>query len=362
MSPLSDFFVGDDGQPFWSRLMDKLSPDMAIDLGTANTLIYVKGHGVVLNEPSVVALEEDRGIKRVLAVGREAKAMLGRTPENVRAVRPLRDGVIADFRVAEEMIQFFVNKASSGSSFLSPRVIVCVPSGSTPVERRAIEESVAVSGARKVFMIEEPVAAAIGVGLPIGEARGSMVVDIGGGTTEVAIIALNGIAYSCSVRVGGDVFDEAIVHYAREKHQLLIGDSTAERVKLSIASAVMPKSEHDDITDKIRGRDVISGIPQEMTIKRSECAAALQSPLNEIINALRHALEATSPELSADIIDQGMVITGGGALLHGLDRFLYEKTRVNVTIADEPLLSVVKGGGLCLESPLFMRTMLIRNN
>jgi rod shape-determining protein MreB len=337
----------------FSNLLGKMSSDMAIDLGTANTLVYVKGRGIVLNEPSVVAIVDQRGRKQVLAVGDEAKLMLGRTPGNIEAIRPLRDGVIADFEIAEEMIKHFIRKVHNRRSFASPQVIVCVPSGSTAVERRAIQESAESAGARRVFLIEEPMAAAIGAGLPVTEPTGSMVVDIGGGTTEVAVLSLGGIVYSRSVRVGGDKMDEAIISYIRRNHNLLIGESTAERVKKEIGTA-KPPEEGVGRTMEVKGRDLMNGVPKELVINQMQIAESLAEPVGAIIEAVKVALEHTAPELAADIVDKGIVLTGGGALLGDLDQVLREATGLPVSIADEPLSCVALGTGRALEE---MRTL-----
>jgi rod shape-determining protein MreB len=297
-----------------SHLLGMLSADMAIDLGTANTLVYVKGRGIVLNEPSVVAIADVRGKKQVLAVGDEAKMMLGRTPGNIQAIRPLRDGVIADFEVAEEMIKHFIRKVHNRRSFASPQIIVCVPSGSTAVERRAIQESAESAGARRVFLIEEPMAAAIGAGLPVTEPTGSMVVDVGGGTTEVAVLSLGGIVYARSVRVGGDKMDEAIIAYIRRNHNLLVGEASAERIKKDIGSAC-PPDDGEGETMEIKGRDLMNGVPKELVISERQVAESLAEPVGSIVEAVKVALEHTAPELAADIVDKGIVLTGGGALL-----------------------------------------------
>jgi rod shape-determining protein MreB len=341
----------------FSRLFGFLSADMAIDLGTANTLVYVKGKGVVLNEPSVVALVEHRGRKQVLAVGEEAKLMLGRTPGNIQAIRPLRDGVIADFEVAEEMIKYFIRKVHNRRSFASPLVIVCVPSGSTAVERRAIQESAESAGARRVFLIEEPMAAAIGAGLPVTEPTGSMVVDIGGGTTEVAVLSLGGIVYSRSVRVGGDKMDEAIIAYIRRNHNLLIGESSAERIKEEIGSAYPPE-DGDGRTMEIKGRDLMNGVPKELLISERQISESIAEPVGAIIDAVKVALEHTAPELAADIVDKGIVLTGGGALLTNIDFVLRHATGLAVTIADDPLSCVALGTGRVLEQMRTMRNVL----
>ena len=328
--------------------MGLFSSDMAIDLGTANTLVYVKGKGIVLNEPSVVAIEEIRGKKQVLAVGNEAKQMLGRTPGNIQAIRPLRDGVIADFEIAEEMIKYFIRKVHNRRSFASPMVIICVPSGSTAVERRAIQESAEAAGAIKVRLIEEPMAAAIGAGLPVTEPTGSMVVDIGG-TTEVAVISLGGIVYARSVRVGGDKMDDAIISYIRRNHNLLVGESSAERIKKEIGSACSPE-EGEGRSIEIRGRDLMNGVPKEITITERQIAEGLADPVAQIVEAVKVALENTAPELAADIVDKGIVLTGGGGLLSNLDQVLRNATGLPVSIAENPLACVVKGTGSALDN------------
>ncbi len=333
----------------WQRLMGLFSSDMAIDLGTANTLVYVKGKGIVLNEPSVVAIEEVRGKKQVLAVGNEAKQMLGRTPGNIQAIRPLRDGVIADFEIAEEMIKYFIRKVHNRRSFASPMVIICVPSGSTAVERRAIQESAEAAGAIKVRLIEEPMAAAIGAGLPVTEPTGSMVVDIGGGTTEVAVISLGGIVYARSVRVGGDKMDDAIISYIRRNHNLLVGESSAERIKKEIGSACPPE-EGEGRSIQIRGRDLMNGVPKEITITERQIAEGLADPVAQIVEAVKVALENPAPELAADIVDKGIVLTGGGGLLSNLDQVLRNATGLPVSIAENPLACVVKGTGSALDN------------
>ena len=322
--------------------------DMAIDLGTANTLVYVKGRGIVLNEPSVVAMVHSRGKSKVLAVGDEAKQMLGRTPGNIEAIRPLRDGVIADFKVAEEMISHFIKKVHNRRSFARPQMIVSVPTGSTEVERRAIEDSAESAGARRVFLIEEPMAAAIGAGLPVTEATGSMVVDIGGGTTEVAVLSLGGIVYSRSVRVGGDKMDEAIISYIRRNSNLLVGEGSAERIKKQIGSAC-PPSDGDGKEMEIKGRDLLNGVPKELVINQRQISESLAEPVGAIIEAVKVALEQTPPELAADIAEKGIVLTGGGGLLGNLDFVLRHATGLAVSIADEPLSCVALGTGRCLE-------------
>lgn len=335
-----------------------MSADMAIDLGTANTLVYVRGQGIVLNEPSVVAITVVQGRKHVLAVGEEAKMMLGRTPGNIMAIRPLRDGVIADFEVAEEMIKHFIRKVHNRRSFASPQMVICVPSGSTAVERRAIQESAESAGARKVALIEEPMAAAIGAGLPVTEPTGSMVVDIGGGTTEVAVISLGGIVYSRSVRVGGDKMDDAIINYIRRTHNLLIGESTAERIKKEIGSACPPEEGEGRLME-IKGRDLMNGVPKELVISERQIAEALAEPVGAIIDAVKGALEHTAPELAADIVDRGIVMTGGGSLLSNLDYVLRYATGLAVTVADDPLSCVALGTGQALENMKKLQGVLV---
>ena len=331
-----------------SRLMGMMSNDMAIDLGTANTLVYVAGRGIVLNEPSVVAIIDQKGKKQVLAVGQEAKQMLGRTPSNIEAIRPLRDGVIADFEVAEEMIKHFINKVHNRRSFAHPQIIVCVPSGSTAVEQRAIQESAESAGARRVFLIEEPMAAAIGAGLPVTEAKGSMVVDVGGGTTEVAVLSLGGIVYAKSVRVGGDKMDEAIIAYIRRNHNLLIGESSAEAIKMGIGSAMAPEDGNGQVME-IRGRDLMNGVPKEIVISERQIAESLAEPVGAIIETVKIALENTPPELAADIVDKGIMLTGGGGLLTNVDHVLRHATGLPISIAEEALTCVALGTGRALE-------------
>ena len=342
----------------FSKLMGWISADMAIDLGTANTLVYLRGQGVVLNEPSVVAIAEIKGKKQVLAVGDEAKLMLGRTPGNIHATRPLRDGVIADFDVAEHMIKHFIRKVHQRKSFVSPQVIVCVPSGSTAVERRAIQESAESAGARRVYLIEEPMAAAIGAGLPVTEPTGSMVVDIGGGTTEVAVLSLGGIVYSRSVRVGGDKMDEAIVGYVRRTQNLLIGESTSERIKKEIGSACPPDEGEGKVVE-VKGRDLMNGVPKELILSERQISEALADPVGVIVEAVRVALEHTAPELAADIVDKGIVLTGGGGMLANLDYVLRHATGLPVSVAESPLSCVAIGTGRCLEEMHALRSVLI---
>jgi len=327
------------------------SQDIAIDLGTANTLIYVRGKGIVLNEPSVVAIRQESGPngKQVIqAVGLAAKGMLGRTPSSIRAIRPLKDGVISDFTVTELMLKHFIRRVLESRIFRpSPRIIISVPSGSTQVERRAIRESAIGAGASRVFLIEEPLAAALGAGLPVGEPTGSMVVDIGGGTTEVGVISLGGLVYQGSVRVGGDKFDEAIINYVRRNYGMLIGEATAEKIKKEIGPA-FPGSEVREM--EVKGRNLAEGIPRSFTISSNEMLEALSEPLNSIVTAVKSALEHTPPELAADIAEKGMVLTGGGALLRDIDRLLMEETSLPVSIAEDPLTCVARGCGLALEA------------
>jgi rod shape-determining protein MreB len=320
------------------------SQDMAIDLGTANTLIVLKGQGVVLNEPSVVAVVEEKGKKSVLAIGDEAKTMLGRTPGNIQAIRPLRDGVIADFIVTEEMIKHFIKKVHK-RTLANPRILISVPTGSTPVERKSIQDSALAAGARKVQLIEEPIAAAIGAGLPISEATGSMVVDIGGGTTEVAIMSLGGVVYSNSLRTAGNAMDQALQDYMRSEYNLLIGDSTAEKIKKEIGTAI-PASNN---TYAVKGRDIRSGTPKEVNISENDTAEALNPIIKQLVKGIKDALENTPPELSADLVDMGMTLSGGGALLKNIDKRFSKETGLPVNIADDPLACVAIGTGKALE-------------
>ena len=327
---------------------------MAIDLGTANTLVVLKGQGVVLNEPSVVAIVENMGKKTVLAVGDEAKTMLGRTPGNISAIRPLRDGVIADFIVTEEMIKHFIKKVHKNSTFANPRILICVPTGSTPVERKAIQDSALAAGARRVQLIEEPIAAAIGAGLPISEATGSMVVDIGGGTTEIAVMSLGGLVYSRSLRVAGDAMDVALISYMRKEYNLMIGDSTAEKIKKEVGTAI-PSNNN---TYAVKGRDLRSGTPKEVNITEEDTAEALNEILKEMVNGIKDALENTPPELSADLVDMGLTLTGGGALLKNIDKRFSKETGLPVYVADDPLACVAMGTGKALDQEETFSTML----
>jgi rod shape-determining protein MreB len=335
----------------FSRLFRLPSNDMAIDLGTVNTVVYMRGKGIVLNEPSVVALETTNGVKRVKAVGRDAKLMMGKTPSHIQTIRPLRDGVIADIDVAEQMIKHFIDKAHGGRTRLPrrPEIVICVPSGSTSVERRAIRDAATNAGASKVWLIEEPMAAAIGAGLPVTEPIGAMVVDIGGGTTEVAILSMRGLAYSTSVRVGGDKIDDAIAGAVRRKYNLMIGEATAERIKHELGSALPPRDS--PATLRVRGRHLSAGMPQEIVIGQGEVADAIAEPISHIIDAVRTALENTAPELSADIVDRGIVLTGGGALLQRMDEALALATGLPVSVAEDPLICVATGAGRALEDP-----------
>jgi len=334
----------------FSKLLGLFSSDMAIDLGTANTLVYVKGQGIVLNEPSVVALINQNGQRVPYEFGNEAKLMLGRTPADITASRPLKDGVIADFKGAEEMIKHFIRTVHKRSSFTGPMIIICVPSGSTPVERRAIQDAAESAGAREVWLIEEPMAAAIGAGLPVTEPTGSMIVDIGGGTTEVAVLSLGGIVYAQSARVGGDMMDQAIVSYIRRYHNLLIGEATAEEIKKNIGAACIPESG-DGPEMSIKGRDLINGVPKEIVLNRRQVAESLQEPVVQVVDAVKEALELTPPELSSDIVDRGVVMTGGGSLLTDFDKVMRRATGLPVLVAADSLNCVAMGTGKVLEEP-----------
>ena len=330
------------------------STDMAIDLGTSNTLVFVKGQGIVLNEPSVVAIIDDKGKKTVLAVGDEAKTMLGRTPGNISAVRPLRDGVIADFIVTEEMIKHFIKKVHKKRAFANPRILICVPTGSTPVERKAIQDSALAAGARRVQLIDEPIAAAIGAGLPISEATGSMVVDIGGGTTEIAVMSLGGVVYAKSLRVAGDAMDQGIINYMRKEFNLLVGEASAEKIKKEIGTAI-PTSNNSYL---MKGRDIRSGTPKEISLKEEHTADSLKPVLNQLMASIKDALENTPPELSADLVDMGLVLTGGGALLKNIDKLISRETGLPVQIAEDPLSCVALGTGKALDQDETFSTML----
>ncbi|HEY9580015.1 MAG TPA: rod shape-determining protein [Rhizorhapis sp.] len=344
---------------FFPRYFKFPSQDMAIDLGTANTVVYLRGRGIVLNEPSVVAIETQYGIRRVKAVGNDAKLMMGKTPDNIETIRPLRDGVIADIDVAEQMIKYFIQKAHGGPSRLPrrPEIVICVPSRSTTVERRAIRDAASNAGASRVHLIEEPMAAAIGAGMPVTEPLGAMVVDIGGGTTEVAVLSLRGLAYSNSVRVGGDKMDDAISSFIRRHHNLLIGEATAERIKHQIGTAMVP-GDGVGLTLAVKGRDLINGVPKEIMISQMEIAEAISEPVGRIVDTVRIALENTQPELAADIVDQGIVLTGGGALLHGMDTILTEASGLPVSIAENPLICVALGAGAALEDPAYQGVLM----
>ncbi|OGQ25709.1 MAG: rod shape-determining protein [Deltaproteobacteria bacterium RIFCSPLOWO2_02_FULL_50_16] len=332
-------------------ILDKLfglfSNDLAIDLGTANTLVYVKGRGVISFEPSVVAIQRDsRGVKKILAVGKEAKDMLGRTPGSIEAIRPMKDGVIADFEVTEAMLRYFIRKAHNRKTLIRPRIIICVPFGITEVEKRAVRESAESAGAREVYLIDEPMAAAIGSGLPVLEPSGNMIVDIGGGTTEVAVISLSGIVFSKSVRIAGDKMDEAIIHYLKRKYNMLIGERTAEQIKISIGTAY-PESEIR--TMEIKGRDLVAGVPKTLEVNSEEVREAISEPINAIVDAVKITLERTPPELASDIVDRGIFLSGGGALLRNIDVLIREETGLPVMIADDPLTCVVLGSGKALD-------------
>jgi rod shape-determining protein MreB len=333
-----------------NRILGWFSSDLAIDLGTANTLVYAKNKGIVVCEPSVVAVTKDgRGPDKVRAVGREAKEMLGRTPGNIVAIRPMKDGVIADFEITEAMLRYFIMRVHNRSTLVRPRIVVAVPSGITEVEKRAVRESAMSAGAREVYLIEEPMAAAIGAGLPVTEPSGNMIVDIGGGTTEVAVISLSGIVYSNSVRVGGDKMDDAIINYVKRKYNLLIGERTAELIKITIGTAY-PNADVKSM--EVKGRDLVGGVPKTLEIKSDEVMEALQEPVNAIVEAVKVALERTPPELAADIVDKGIVMTGGGALLANLDILLREATGLPVMLAEDPLTAVAIGVGRCLDGAL----------
>lgn len=343
------------------KFFSMFSNSMAIDLGTANTLVYLKNKGVMVNEPSVVALIRENGVLKPYEFGYQAKLMLGRTPADIEALRPLKDGVIADFRAAEEMIKYFIRTVHKRRSFVSPYCIICVPSGSTPVERRAIQDTGENAGCKAVYLIEEPMAAAIGAGLPVTEPTGSMIVDVGGGTTEVAVISLGGIVYSKAVRVGGDKMDESIISYIRRYHNLLIGESTSENIKKSIGAAIYD-AEGNGREMEIKGRDLLHGVPKEIILTEKQIAESLSEPISHIIEAVKTALECTPPELSSDIVDKGIVLTGGGSQLSGLDRVLQEATGLPVFFAPEPLLCVVNGMGTILENMDSLKHVLFQQD
>ena len=338
----------------WKNIKALWSQDMAIDLGTANTLVVLKDKGVVLNEPSVVAIVNENGKRTVLAVGDEAKTMLGRTPGNIQAIRPLRDGVIADFIVTEEMIKHFIKKVHIKNTFANPRILICVPTGSTPVERKAIQDSALAAGARRVQLIEEPIAAAIGAGLPISEATGSMIVDIGGGTTEIAVMSLGGVVFSKSLRIAGDAMDGAIINYMRKKFNLLIGESTAEKIKKEIGTAI-PSTNNVFL---MKGRDIRTGTPKEISLTEEDACEALMPILSQMLAAIKEALESTPPELSADLVDMGLTLTGGGALLKNIDKRFSKETGLPVHVADDPLACVAIGTGKALEQEETFSSML----
>ena len=343
----------------FDQILGWFSNDLAIDLGTANTLVYVKGKGIVSSEPSVVAVCKDgRGPDKVRAVGREAKEMLGRTPANIVAIRPMKDGVIADFEVTEAMLRYFIARAHNRSKLVRPRIVIAVPSGITEVEKRAVRESAMSAGAREVFLIEEPMAAAIGAGLPVTEPSGNMIVDIGGGTTEVAVISLSGIVYSNSTRVGGDKMDEAIINYVKRKYNLLVGERTAELIKIKIGTAYPTE---DVQTLEVKGRDLVAGVPKTLELKSDEVREALAEPVNAVVEAVRIALERTPPELGADIVDKGIVMVGGGSLLRNLDILLREATGLPVMLAEDPLTAVALGTGRCLDEPRLLRDVALRS-
>jgi len=340
------------------KFLGYFSNDLAIDLGTANTLVYVKGKGVVLNEPSVVAVKKDnKGQNKVLAVGNDAKKMLGRTPGNIFAIRPMKDGVIADFEITESMLRYFIAQVHNSRRLVRPRIIVCVPTGITQVEKRAVKESAQSAGAREVYLIEEPMAAAIGANLPITEPTSNMVVDIGGGTTEVAVISLSGIVYSRSVRVGGDKMDESILHYIKRKYNLLLGQGNAEIIKHKIGSAYPGTGEQTELV--VKGRDLVKGIPQHLTVRTDEIWEAISEEVDTIVQTVRMALEQTPPELAADIVDKGIVLTGGGANLRGLDQLMREETSLPITLVDDPLTTVVTGSGKVLDQLNILKEVTI---
>lgn len=343
----------------FSAFLGMFSNDLAIDLGTANTLIYLKGQGIVCNEPSVVAVQNDTstGRRKVVAVGAEAKSMLGRTPGSITAIRPLKDGVIADFEMAEEMLRYFIRKVHNRRALVRPRIIISVPHGITEVEKRAVRESAESAGAREVYLIEEPMAAAIGAGLAVTEACGSMILDIGGGTAEIAIISLKGIVFSRSIRVAGDKMDEAIANYIKRRYSVLIGERTAEQVKIAVGAA-MPTGE--DLSVEVRGRDLVQGTPKSITVTEAEVRDALMEPLNQIVDIVKVALEKTPPELSSDIVERGITMAGGGALLRNFDKLIHKETGIPVVVADNPISTVVLGSGAVLDQIEAMRDIIVR--
>ncbi len=343
----------------FNSLMSLFSNDLAIDLGTANTLIYFKGQGIVCNEPSVVAVQiSPSGRRKVVAVGAEAKNMLGRTPGSITAIRPMKDGVIADFEVTKEMLRYFIKKVHNKRALVRPRIIICVPHGITEVEKRAVVSSAESAGAREVYLIEEPMAAAIGAGLPITEACGSMIVDIGGGTTEVAVVSLKGIVYSRSIRVGGDKMDEAILSYLKRRYNILIGERTAEQIKVAVGTA---RPTGENLSIEVKGRDLVQGVPKTLIVTEDEIRDALLEPVNQIVEAVRNALERTPPELASDILDRGITLAGGGALLRNLDRLITEETGLPVTVADDPLAAVVMGSGRVLDQLELYRDVVVQH-
>ncbi len=338
----------------FSRFSNFLSNDVAIDLGTANTLVFVKGNGIVLNEPSVVAVDRSNG--KIYAVGKDAKAMLGKTPDHIHAIRPLKDGVIADFEITEMMLREFIRKSQKKKLFIRPRIVIAVPSGITEVEKRAVRDSAEHAGAREVFLISEPIAAAIGVGLPVDKPAGNMIIDIGGGTTEIAVIALDGIVSDCSIRIAGDEMDEAIVQYVKKTYNMLIGDQTAENIKMKIGTGARLERE---VSMEVKGRDLVAGIPKTLKLTSEEIREALSEPIGQIVEALKQALEETPPELAADIVDRGIVMTGGGSLLRGLDTLFKEETNLPINVVDDPLSCVVLGAGKVLDNvPLYDRILM----
>ncbi len=342
----------------FDSIIGLFSSDLAIDLGTANTLIYLKGKGIVVNEPSVVAIQKDsRGVKRVLSVGEEAKKMQGRTPGSIMAIRPMKDGVIADFEITAEMLKYFIRKAHNRRTLLRPRIIICIPLGITEVEKRAVRESAESAGAREVYLIDEPMAAAIGAGLPITEPSGNMIVGIGGGTTEVAVISLSGIVYSRTVRVAGDKMDEAIIQYIKRKYNLLIGERTAEVIKIAIGTAY-PSEENEKM--EVKGRDLVAGVPKTLEISSEEIREAMIEPINAVVEVIRNALERIPPELAADIVDRGIVLTGGGALLRNIDILLREETGLPVMLTEDPLTCIVLGSGKALEELDLLKKVAVR--